>query len=64
MKGITIKVSEDEIGRIELLRDNLVLDTGVRISRHAVIKKMLRDGYNLIAGEMSKQRIELWEKPV
>jgi len=62
MKSVSVKMKEQEIERIVVLKECLSDETGLKISRHAVIKKMMRAGYNVIVRELSDPRLDRWEK--
>jgi len=62
MKSVSVKMKENEIDRIVLLKERLIDETGLDVSRHAVIKRMMRVGYNVMVRELKDPRLDRWEK--
>jgi|2_EtaG_2_1085320.scaffolds.fasta_scaffold224532_1 hypothetical protein len=62
MKSVSVKMKENEIDRIVLLKECLIDETGLDVSRHAVIKRMMRVGYNVMVRELKDPRLDRWEK--
>ena len=61
---ISVKLDKEELKRIEDMKDEMIARYGCRVSRHAVVRRMIREGYNHLCGELNEKRLDGWGVPL
>ena len=61
---ISVKLNEEEMDRIRDIREQYIEYVGCRVSRHELVRRMIRDGYNHLCGELSNKRVDGWGIPL